>query len=60
MKNVNVYTCDSHTKIVITDGNDFSNEIFMSHQFVPAQLARQFANAVMDITDVTGPANQGQ
>lgn len=59
MKNVNVYTCDSHTKVVITDG-EFSNEIFMSHQFVPAQLARQFANAVMNLSDAPGSQNQGQ
>lgn len=60
MKNVNVYTCDTHTKIVITDGTDFSNEIFMSHQFFPPQLARQFANAVMNISDAPGSSNQGQ
>lgn len=56
MKQVNVYTCDTHTKVVITEG-DFSNEIFMSHQFIPAQLALQFANAVMQLPYAPGSQN---
>lgn len=59
MKTVNVYTSDSHTKIVITEG-DFSNEIFMSHQFVPASLAASFATAILNLPYALGSEDKRQ
>lgn len=59
MRKVDISTKDSHTRITISDG-DYVNDIVLQHQLIPAELARQFANAVMNLPHVARSENKGQ
>lgn len=59
MRKVDITTNDTQTRVIISDG-DFVNDIVLLHQLVPVELARQFANAVMNLPHVARSENKGQ
>lgn len=48
MRSTSVASCVKSTDITITVG-DVSCRIYLPHQFIPAQLANQFATALVQI-----------